>query len=128
MMCLSVKVSHPDCVLSEGTQDGFKWATAHNGMGVRCGYVRIPEGHPWHGGSERIDAEVHGGITFENADSDNETWWIGFDCLHAGDTPDPELPGSEFWPESVFKFGTIRDQAYVESECRSLCEQAKEAA
>jgi hypothetical protein len=130
-MCLTFKVNSSKRVLSEGFHEGFEWTTVHNGIGYRCGYVRIPLGHPWHGKSyedEVIDSiNVHGGITFAEAHvpygepGEDNGWWLGFDCAHLGDAQDLSLPC-----ERILSYcpGTIKDQAYVEAECKSLCEQA----
>src|SRR6185295_14871422 len=65
--------------------------------GNLCGYVGVPEGHPWFGKDyNEIDAEVHGGLTYAaECDEDDKEhgichveedgirrWWIGFDCGH----------------------------------------------
>ncbi len=67
--------------LDGGTVDGIQWATCRAPLyGAINGYVRIPEGHPWHGlDYDDIDVAAHGGLTFA-ADG-----WIGFDTLHLGD-------------------------------------------
>lgn len=75
-MCLSIKVNRPDVVLSEGQHEGYDFVTVHNDIGYRCGYIRVPKGHPWFG-------------------RENDT---------------------------------IKTTAFVEEECRSLCEQAKNEA
>jgi hypothetical protein len=59
-------------------------------------------GPPWHGKKYRDldDVAVHGGVTFTEADvpcdapGADTDWWIGFDCAHAFDAPDPELARS----------------------------------
>jgi hypothetical protein len=127
-MCLSIIADFPDRLLSEGEAYGFQWVVAHNTMGYRCGYIRLPENHPWHGCDyDIIDASVHGGLTFSEPDESgirphpDSGWWIGFDCAHAGDRPDPALfPGGY----SLFSYGKIRTQEYVEAQCKQLCEQA----
>jgi len=127
-MCLSIAVDRPENVLSKGEHVGFEWMTVHNGIGYRCGYVRVPAGHPWHGKHyDDLPIDVHGGLTFAEPDkpcdkdgSDN-AWWFGFDCAHAGDAPDPCLP-HEHQMMPIFS-DSIKTQEYVESECRSLCEQ-----
>lgn len=59
--------------------DGVECAIA-NGAGWVNGYVRVPEGHPWHGKDyDDIPADVHGGLTYSGGD------WIGFDTAHLGD-------------------------------------------
>lgn len=136
-MCLSIAVNHPDRVLAKGDHAGFEWMVTHNGQGYRCGYVRIPVGHLWHGkGYEEIDADVHGGLTFSEPDkvcgkggADN-AWWVGFDCAHSGDGQDPMLPNGDVdeWTAMLGQHGTIRTQEYAEANCHSLCEQARVAA
>jgi hypothetical protein len=115
----------------------FYCAILRNHLGFLCGYVQVPEGHPWWGayGDERVagvpslddetlavegfenfgvlttfivmagdsldefretlDAmvSVHGGLTFAGPmliEGAPWGWWLGFDCAHSGDAPDPE--------------------------------------
>jgi hypothetical protein len=64
-MCLSIAIDRPDDVLAEGEHDGFKWTVVHNGTGYRCGYVRIPHGHPWHGQDyDDVPADVRGFLMY----------------------------------------------------------------
>lgn len=49
--------------------------------GHLCGYVKIPENHPYFKKYE-VEIDCHGGITFNEA---HEEHWIGFDCAHSGD-------------------------------------------
>lgn len=141
-MCLSVAVNRPADVLAKGVHEGFEWNVVHNGMGYRCGYVKVPQGHPWHGKPyDDIEARVHGGLTFAEPDISCEKcpsdggFWIGFDCAHAGDARDWDLPmkAKEVLLAIEGKYprcmeDQICTQAYVESECHSLCEQAQLAA
>ena len=134
-MCLSIKVSRPNDVLAEGEHLGFEWAVVHNGNGYRCGYIRLPAGHPWHGAgyydSIVEGVEVHGGLTFAEADKPchktgpDDAWWLGFDCAHFHDRQDPFLPREI----AAFDFpgAEVRSQEYVEDQCRSLCKQAAAA-
>jgi hypothetical protein len=153
-MCLSVAVARPSDVLGKGNHAGFEWQIVHNGLGNRCGYVKLEPGHPWFGkGYDEIDAKCHGGLTFAEADTEcgaggpDNGWWIGFDAGHAFDLPDPSLPRRHRPPgfELIADFGNLfeglagvvpphgRDvpavcsQAYMEGQCRSLCEQARNA-
>lgn len=139
-----VTTAHPFALLSEGEHAGFRWEVVNNGIGYRCGYLCIPEGHPWHGqfyDDIRTPRDewpyVHGGLTFAEQDTDNAGWWIGFDCAHAGDAPDPSLSGRDGRVASTYlsaieaagqmTFGyTIRTTAYAEAECRKLANQARE--
>ena len=50
-MCLSIMINRPDDVLAKGEHLGFEWTVIHNRMGYRCGYVKVPLSHPWHGKS-----------------------------------------------------------------------------
>lgn len=149
-MCLSVAVARPNDVLGAGKHAGHEWMIVHNGRGFRCGYVKVEPGHPWHGqgyGLLNETVNVHGGLTFARADQpcDNggpdDGWWIGFDCGHGFDAPDPALPNErndmlgDFFRAMSDAFDgktgdepTVRTQEYVEAECRKLCEQAAAAA
>ena len=137
-MCLSIAIRHPENVLATGTHEGFEWIVTNNGSGYRCGYVRVPKGHPWHGKGymdEGFDPDVYCGITFAQPDlpcdkaGEDDAWWLGFDCAHGGDDPDPELPGSDApWSKALkLEDGTPRSQEFAESNCLSLCEQAAKA-
>lgn len=148
-MCLPVAVARPNDVLATGSHLGFEWSIVHNTMGYRCGYVKVERGHPWFGkGYDDIEAEVHGGLTFAEADKPcdkggpDDGWWVGFDCAHGGDAPDPQLNqrgrrdevGSlcRLMSDMFHGYGEaggpiVRTQEYVEAECRSLCEQAAKA-
>ncbi len=134
-MCLPIAVDRPDCVLGKGEHLGHEWMVVHNGMGYRCGYVKVEPGHPWHGKDYNSldDVEVHGGLTFADADKPcdkggpDNGWWLGFDCCHYLDMPDTALP-SEHGMMRFQSEGVVRSQEYVEAECRSLCEQAARAA
>lgn len=152
--------------LEKGELHGFEYEIVKNGSGYRCGYIKVLPGHPWFGKGyscssddhydedynvspnhvcDIFDASVHGGITFADygkscpTHGEFDEWWVGFDCAHSGDRPDPSLADDERsrqhmiaenerwanistpWPE------TIKDNDYVRSECESLALQAKEA-
>jgi hypothetical protein len=136
-MCLGIALNRPGDVLNKGVHCGFEWMVIHNTYGYRCGYVRIPKTHPWYGESEP-PVDVHGGITFSEFDvpcdkgGADDGWWLGFDCAHGGDAPDPELP-SEYKPwqriaEAFPMVREVRTQEYAEGQCKSLCEQASRCA
>jgi hypothetical protein len=70
--------------------------------GHRCGYVRVPPGHPLHGKVyDSPDVDVHGGLTFSEIEeckehADGQGWWFGFDCAHAGDASyDPNMTAAD---------------------------------
>jgi hypothetical protein len=140
-MCNPVTTDHPDTLLSKGVHEGYEWEVTGNRIGFRCGYVRVPAGHPWHGKgwndvrtADDDYPDVHGGLTFAAPDTDcgkggeDNAWWLGFDCAHGGDAPDPELPGYDPVMAALERFGTVKTTAYVEAGCRSLAEQAKAVA
>lgn len=88
--------------------------------GIWCGYVGIPEGHPFH--SERgRGLVVHGDVTYRGYSLDlpfelKEWWWLGFDCGHYGDHQ----------PLNNYTFGEgslYRDLAYVREQCALLARQ-----
>lgn len=67
-------------------------------------------------GKYRLDCvfQVHGGLTYaahrKHHNPEDELWYFGFDCAHAGDGLEE---GEEGW----------KDQAYAEAECKALAEQ-----
>lgn len=126
-MTLRMTIDRPLDVLSQGEHLGFPWVTMKNGMGYRCGYVGIPKGHPWYGkGYDELCPEVHGGLTYADLSEDESVWWMGFDCAHYMDAPDPQLVEAGYCFTRMNPAAIIRSQDYVESNCHTLCEQAKE--
>ncbi|HMJ16592.1 MAG TPA: hypothetical protein VK524_34495 [Polyangiaceae bacterium] len=104
--------------------------------GALCGYVGLPEGHPWFEADiHEIDVSVHGGLTYGAAcqghichapregESDN-VFWIGFDCSHAFDVS-PKFVHLGF--RSSLLNGTYRGVRYVMHEVEELANQALEA-
>lgn len=114
-----------------------------NRLGVWCGYVGLPPGHPLHGQAvDEDDFDVHGGVTFRGSLCDEEApeghgichvplpgrpadvWWVGFDCGHAFDVMPAFMEyekgtGHEpLWPRSVY-----RDLGYVKGETARLARQ-----
>jgi hypothetical protein len=75
----------------------------------------------------RLDVvfDVHGSLTFGGELRLAPGWWLGFDCAHDGDAPDPDHMSEERreFEARYATGGQVRSQAYVEAECRSLCEQ-----
>jgi len=58
-----------------------------------CGYVGVPEGHPFYGkkydDDKLLGAPAHGGLTFSGpsiaGSHRSGLWWFGFDAAHFGD-------------------------------------------
>jgi hypothetical protein len=108
----------------------------HRGpSGALCGYVGVPESHPYFGMD--YDAlpdslDVHGGLTFSDSCHGNEegrgichpkegaanesVWWFGFDCAHLGDF----CPSHD---RSYGYAGSYKSMGYVQSEVASLAAQ-----
>jgi hypothetical protein len=91
-----------------------------------CGYVGLPKSHPAAGKDyDDIEVDVHGGLTFakEGNDKDarwpdNNLYWVGFDCAHAGD-----------YTGSMFGYSEIRERHWtledVKAETEKLAAQLK---
>jgi hypothetical protein len=142
-MCLPVK---PYKVEREWTHAGLQCAVVQAREAAnRCGYVRVPPGHPLHGKEMSddgvTDLNVHYGITFGEIEpcsehEDGIGWWLGFDCCHCDDASyDPTLPlesitdpqsrsGAEmdrkFWGNSPRHYWTEEE---VVAETNRLAEQ-----
>ena len=102
-----------------GEYRGIKWEVVLHSMGHRCGYVYATCDRPY-------DLEVHGGITYTDAEC------IGFDCAHSFDGPDVEAVREQWGDEVVesdcfkFGFGELKSADFVETECKNLIDQIKE--
>jgi hypothetical protein len=128
--------------LAQGTHLGFLWEVMRDPRGYRWGYICVNSSHPWYrihtdefplSRQYPIVGSVHQGLTFSKpgkiAPGEPAEWWLGFACNYTGDRYDPELADPEWQSvargrKAVFPQWEIRSQAYVESECRALCEQA----
>lgn len=114
----------------------------------RCGYVRVPPTHPWHGKDYNdVDVSVHGGLTFGSLEpcvehEDGQGWWFGFDCGHFNDlhydpnvdVNDPSLDSAsreviQFYQEHPIALDChYWTEAEVAAECERLAEQLAEVA
>jgi hypothetical protein len=142
-MCLPIK---PFKIEREWKHAGLSCAVVQADEGRhRCGYVRVPLGHPMHAkGYDEPMVDVHGGLTFAekepcNTHEDGEGWWFGFDCYHSGDAGrDPNVDVSSLSDGARKLYETMRDvdarfpihsrghywtQPEVETETESLAEQ-----
>lgn len=106
-------------------------------VGHRCGYVRVPDGHPWrelgyvHALLE--DVNVHGGLTYAHTNKADdrlpEGYWIGFDCAHLGDCSDPAIL-TLFAKENRYpprEGDTPKLLPFVVAECERLADQVAAA-
>jgi len=135
----------------EWTHAGLNCAVTLTSYGAhRCGYVRVPPGHPLHGKEFMADPpngvdmlEVHCGINFSEiepcAHDDGTGWWFGFDCGHVGYDrkfdPDVDVEKMsevgrgvfEIWSKcSFFMEGHYWREDEVAAECEHLAEQLVE--
>lgn len=107
-MCNPVTTDKPADLLSKGEHVGFEWEVAAGRAGYRCGYVRVPAGHPWHG----LDGEATGavvdvanGLDYAEPDTQcgkggpDDAWWLGFEYRHLFDAPDPDLPSGRIFTD-----------------------------
>jgi len=128
----------------EWEHKGFKCLIVRNqALKHLCGYVAIPNGHPWFGRDYfQIDADVHGGLTFggyghekkcENHASyksisdqkGQKLWWIGFDAAHLGDLIPFEVEQGTWMGTDTTN--VYRNIEYVKDQVEKLAEQAEEA-
>lgn len=114
--------NEPDKAQGVDDATGYPWLIVRGPMGSLCGYVGVPEGHPWYEVAYReIDADVHGGLTYSDHcspkedidrlgigrsichivhdDEHEDAWWVGFDCGHAFDL----MPGLRFTLNKIKK-------------------------
>jgi hypothetical protein len=138
-------LDEPDKVQWPDPETGLACMARRNpALGIWCGYVGVPEGHPWFGvDADRIDADVHGGLTFAGMCDEGvpaaeaichvpapgepeHLYWLGFDCGHAYDlVPYAALVPARF--QIDLGSTTYRDLGYVRAECAKLARQAAEA-
>lgn len=109
-----------------------------------CGYVGVKPGHLAHGkGYDDVSVDIHGGLTYsekcgnfichEDPTGEENTWWLGFDTCHLGDTSPGMMladalmkgfvqkQGGE--PLALWSSGNYRDVDFVTSETNILAEQ-----
>lgn len=110
----------------------------HMSGGHLTGYVAIDKDHTFYGkDAYHLYLDVHGGITFAEIGNE-ELFFIGFDCAHAGDiTPSMEMLKKKYSNEiyqvpeqfkhlSLFN-PTYKNIAFAVGECKYLAEQLKNA-
>ena len=98
----------------------------------RCGYVAVPENHPYYGRDcDKLPICCHGGLTFGQVCTmkyinEPEHYWIGFDCDHYGDGPDlNKLNELKIKPNYNFIHKSYPPVTLDEciSNCRSIIDQ-----
>ena len=117
--------SEPDWAVLE--EESMSCTVRRNGSGAWCGYVIIPDWHPFYGNTKVMHGEpvwldVHGGVSFNGMMGFNPetgidpSWVVGFDCSHMSDLS----PGD---PRSA---GTYHNFEYAETETRGLAAQVSQ--
>ena len=60
-MCNPISTLYPDRLLLKAEYQGYEYEVTRNHSYFRCGYVRIPPPHPWHGKDyQAVDVDVYG--------------------------------------------------------------------
>ena len=99
-------------------------------MGFLCGYVLVPVNHPMYLENLEEMIDVHGGITYDSVDPPHSFVqpripvtgrWIGFDCAHFGDAPDPKYVVPLY--RIAVPNATFKDEGYVLREIESIIRQ-----
>ena len=106
------------------TEAGLPAKVVIQPAGHRCGYVKVPKDHPYYGlDYDDMHIDVHGGVTY--AEHYKDGFWIGFDCAHLGDAPDPLFKKTAY--KSHFEeLGVVRTLEYCMEECESIAKQLME--
>lgn len=148
--------SEPDKLQMVHEETGLPCLIVRGPVGALCGYVGVPEGHPWHGVDydncgfgpkpegyeEDWYVDVHGGLTFSNA------------CSHGDDpakgvchVPEAGEPDNVWWlgfdcahygdltcmsypahiRDGFGRSGEYRDVEYVKAQIANLARQAAKA-
>jgi hypothetical protein len=136
--------TEPDKVQWRDAATGFPCLITRNAYGGNlCGYVGVPEQHPYHGVSHQQaeGLQAHGGVNYaapcmQNADEtrdvchvpepgEGEVWWFGFDCSHAWDLQPARAARSGALGIPSFPDETYKNLEYVRKECAELAAQLK---
>ena len=135
------RVGEPDAW--SGEYLGFPVYARRNSMGVWCGYIGLPTGHPWSGLSDPHNVAVHGGISYAQKvlpltdPGGASAWYLGFNCGHFGDFIPSFVaaePGVDPLATATRLHATYdchivyRTLEYAQAELRSLAEQASRVA
>lgn len=140
--------NEPDKVQWQDKATGLPCLMVRGPSGALCGYVGVPEGHPYfekeYNDELLYDLRVHGGgLTFSDHCIENNkehgichvpapgepdhVWWLGFDCAHAFDLSPATIAilrkyQKEKWVKA-FQGDVYRNLQYVKNECRKLARQ-----
>ena len=74
----------PSITEKEWVHSGLRCKVVFVFQSHRCGYVAVPKDNPaYNKNYDDVSVDVHGGLTYGSLE-ENE-FWLGFDCAHAGD-------------------------------------------
>ena len=136
------QVDEPDRMQFEAPGTGLPCLIVpHRTLDLLCGYVGVPNGHPWHGketdglfaragyidvtftGSCEPAADERYGICHvPTKDEPDHEWWIGLHCAHAHDIS----PGLAYPP--LVADAECRDMSFVKNTITVLAEECARAA
>ena len=104
----------------------YEYCVVVTHSGHRCGHVKTEDYDLAYG--KKYDElhsfiSCHGGLTYSDFTSFtiSHGYWIGFDCSHLGDSPDPKFKTEEnkvYY--RMFKDGTVRTKDFCIEECKSM--------
>jgi hypothetical protein len=129
----------PDFVAWYDERSGYPCVMNRTSMGAWCGYVGVPETHPWYG-FEYSDVFrfvfAHGGLTYSDEATPDirhpghtePVWFFGFDCAHSGDLVPASLAHTPFNAASLFNGDVYRDLSYVRLSVTHLARHLRGAA
>lgn len=133
----------PDKVQFADEATGLPCLIVRGPSGALCGYVGVPDGHPFYKrGYDDCDVSVHGGLTFAShcshgaedrgichlpeAGEPDSVWWLGFDCAHSGDYCPSHSRYRKSAGDTMFQmheWETYKDVDYVRREVADLAAQ-----
>lgn len=134
----------PDKAQWQDDATGLPCLIVRGPSGSLCGYVGVPEGHPYFGKEyNECSVECHGGLTFsdfcaESTDPSkhichvpapgepDRVWWLGFDCAHLYDYSPSRYAREPYKSDPLWARGPMdvyRSLWYVKNECTKLAAQ-----
>lgn len=147
--------AEPDKMQFPDAATGLPCLVKRGPTGALCGYVGVPEGHPWYlvnYNDMEYYPDVHGGLTFSDLCDPSEdeanaichvpgpgepdhVWWLGFDCAHSGDLApvvNMGLAALTTVTDAItgYRYGqgyTYKTLAYVQGQCAQLARQIANA-
>lgn len=117
---------------------GYQCVVVLSILGHRCGYVGIPESHPYYGEHyDKVPVDCHGGLKYSRGYLLDfgiaGMWWFGFDTAHFDDKTDNVAVKKAFKDHPDLElflrirdnqsWGTVKKLRYVEHECRKIADQ-----